>query len=503
MTNPPQNLLLHPSSMTLLNHANMDALPLELKQRICSFLTPKELKSLRLTCKVFATAAERYFINRFVLFLHPESLTTLRKIAEHETFSKYLTTIVYDTSGLRSGVWVTSLSSPLQDPCWDDYRPKTLTLNAHESYAALTTRAMHDAIKNFEAAWAEVREYRTRLKELYYYQSSSTSYVTLRTEIEYALKRCPRLRNLVLSSRHPLTVQKAKARILKVPHWDLWWASGRCRPLNSFLNIPALDSLTLFEGRFPILPRIDGIQAMGGLKHLRLILPYAATDFGLYDLHCAFKNMRQLETLSLGAFNCDITRAITALRSNRLRVCLMDFGYVQGDALVDFLLHHAHTLQRLALGLGATDIGWAPVLCSIAGRFLSLKHVQLESLTSRENRCHMRRDAGLQAERFVMSGGLMPLIRYTTLESRMGNYSVPGRGFSIDRSPRGQLPSGLWPEYESGANRHWDGACLESEDDDKKENKNVGGVEEHVQTDEETENENEEDEEDEGDNEDD
>ncbi|KAH0393660.1 hypothetical protein KCU89_g12181, partial [Aureobasidium melanogenum] len=99
MTNPPQNLLLHPSSMTLLNHANMDALPLELKQRICSFLTPKELKSLRLTCKVFATAAERYFINRFVLFLHPESLTTLRKIAEHETFSKYLTTIVYDTSG--------------------------------------------------------------------------------------------------------------------------------------------------------------------------------------------------------------------------------------------------------------------------------------------------------------------------------------------------------------------------------------------------------------------
>ncbi|KAG9705277.1 hypothetical protein KCU73_g17918, partial [Aureobasidium melanogenum] len=85
----------------------------------------------------------------------------------------------------------------------------------------------------------------------------------------------------------------------------------------------------------------------------------------------------------------------------------------------------------------------------------------------------------------------------------MGNYSVPGRGFSIDRSPRGQLPSGLWPEYESGANRHWDGACLESEDDDKKENKNVGGVEEHVQTDEETENENEEDEEDEGDNEDD
>ncbi|KAG9686504.1 hypothetical protein KCU95_g7763, partial [Aureobasidium melanogenum] len=487
--------------MSLPNHANMDALPLELKQRICSFLSPKDLKSLRLTCKVSATAAERYFINRFVLFLHPESLATLRKISEHEIFSKYLTTIVYDTSGLCSGVWQTSPSSPLQNPRWVDYRPKTLTLNAHESYAALTTRAMRDAINNFEAAQAEVREQRTRLRELFYYQDSSKAYVTLRAEIQYALKRCLRLRNLVLSSRHPLTVQKAKARILKVAHWNPWWTANRCRPQYGFLDVPALNSLTLFEGRFPILYRINGAQAMAGLKHLRLILPYAASDFSHYDPYCVFENMRQLETLSLGVFNCDITETITALRSNCLRVCLMDFGYVQGDALVDFLLHHAHTLQRLALGLGATDIGWAPVLCSIAGRFPVLEHIQLQSLTSRGNRLHMSRDAGLQAERFVMSGGLMPLIQYTTLESRMGDYSIPGRGFSINRAPRGQLPSGLWPDYENLANVHWDGACLESVDDDKKGDKNVEVVEEHVQTVEETENE--EDEEDEGDDEDD
>lgn len=76
----------------------MDALPLELKQRICSFLTPKELKPLRLTCKTFAAAAERFFINRFVLFIHPDSLATLRKIVDHEIFHKYLNTIVYDPS---------------------------------------------------------------------------------------------------------------------------------------------------------------------------------------------------------------------------------------------------------------------------------------------------------------------------------------------------------------------------------------------------------------------
>jgi hypothetical protein len=87
--------------MPPLNDANMDALPLELKQRICSFLTPKDLKPLRLTSKIFATAAERYFIDRFILFNHPDSIAALGEIVAHEVFSRYITTLVCDTSLLN------------------------------------------------------------------------------------------------------------------------------------------------------------------------------------------------------------------------------------------------------------------------------------------------------------------------------------------------------------------------------------------------------------------
>lgn len=83
---------LTPSTLPF-NDVNMDTLPLELKQRICSFLTPKELKPLRLTSKIFAAAAGRYLIDRFILFNCPDSIATLGEIVRHEVFSKCITTL--------------------------------------------------------------------------------------------------------------------------------------------------------------------------------------------------------------------------------------------------------------------------------------------------------------------------------------------------------------------------------------------------------------------------
>ncbi|CAD0095078.1 unnamed protein product [Aureobasidium mustum] len=61
----------------------MDTLPLELKQRVCSYLTPKDLKSLRLASKAYASAACRYFLPRIFLHNHPNSFEEIQDITDH------------------------------------------------------------------------------------------------------------------------------------------------------------------------------------------------------------------------------------------------------------------------------------------------------------------------------------------------------------------------------------------------------------------------------------
>ncbi|KAG9589267.1 hypothetical protein KCU77_g8418, partial [Aureobasidium melanogenum] len=452
MTNPPPTLLLHPSSMTLLNHANMDALPLELKQRICSFLTPKELKPLRLTCKAFATAAEHYFINRLVLFLHPDSLATLRKIADHGVFSKFLTTIVFDPMFLT---WDCLDDDIVEDPCWDDFRPKTLSLNSHESYAAQTTRVMRDATKSYEAAWIKRHEARARLErleDLINFQRDPKSFDKLSGEIEYALEKCRRLKNVVVASRHPAQVEEVRDRVFKVQRPFAYWNYFELYDHRAILLAGKLQSLILDYVKIPSQISLEDAQITRGLKHLRIQTIEVISK--LDNMRYIFKVAKNLETLSLSVPYGDITKTVKVIRSDSLQVCLMNFRLVQGDALVEFLLHHAHSLQRLALGLGMSDIGWAPVLSRISGEFPNLERVQLEALRSRRNRYGMARIAESQAERFVLAGGLLPLIKYT---ASYRCYRKAGRGFFSKDHIHGQPPPGVWQDYESLADGSWDG----------------------------------------------
>ncbi|CAD0113128.1 unnamed protein product [Aureobasidium uvarum] len=445
----------------------MDELPMELKQRICSFLTPRNLKPLRLTCKTFATAAERYFINRFVLFVHPNSLATLRKIVDHEIFSKYLTTIVYDTVTLSQVLPIT-----VKDPCWDDFRPKTLSLGLNESYATITSRLMRDATKSYQAAWKETQHKKAQLgllEDLLRYQQDPSVFHHFADEIEYALLQCQRLRNIILSTRHPN--KKAKAQVFMHESLCLGWALRR----NDIQDIvyretTNLESLTLIGVKLPRRVSSEDAQVLENLKHLRI--KAKQTTSSLSCMQCLFSVTKCLETLSLSVDSCDITKIIKVFRSTSLRVCLMDFKHVQGDALIDFLLHHAPSLQRLALGTGSSDIGWAPVFCSISGELPALKCIQLEALRSRWNRYSMRRDAELQAERFVLSGGLLPLIQYTDWLSRRGEYGLPGRGFFVNGVTRDQLQPGLWSDYEGIANEPWNGYESESENENGSEDGN-------------------------------
>lgn len=80
----------------------MDALPLELKQRVCSYLTAKDLKSLRSISTGYAAATDRYLLPRIFLFNHPDSFKNIQDIVDHPELRYSVTTLVVDTSCLRS-----------------------------------------------------------------------------------------------------------------------------------------------------------------------------------------------------------------------------------------------------------------------------------------------------------------------------------------------------------------------------------------------------------------
>lgn len=78
----------------------MDDLPLELKQRVCSYLTTKDLKSLRSISKGYAAATDRYLLPRIFLFNHPDSFEEIRAITDNPQLRHSVTTLVVDTSCL-------------------------------------------------------------------------------------------------------------------------------------------------------------------------------------------------------------------------------------------------------------------------------------------------------------------------------------------------------------------------------------------------------------------
>jgi hypothetical protein len=79
----------------------MDDLSLELKQRVCSYLTPKDLKSFRLTAKFYAAATDRYLVPRSFLSNHPKSFQEIQDVINHPQLRHSVTTLVVDTSWLR------------------------------------------------------------------------------------------------------------------------------------------------------------------------------------------------------------------------------------------------------------------------------------------------------------------------------------------------------------------------------------------------------------------
>jgi hypothetical protein len=447
----------------------MDALPLELKQRICSFLTPKDLKPLRLTSIIFATASERYFISRFILFNCPDSIAVLNDIVDHGVFSKHLTTLVCDTSRPKIG----RVFRRYRDrqpytlpPFWSDYRPKTLALDDKESYGSQTKRVMQRAHDEYRTAcrdWEATNTRNQALRDWYHTmadrEENDAHHLKIVAILRKAFGRCPRLRNLVLSSRHTATVKRTRSDMLDYDAFTTWGSPCWSKYLTqTWKSLSQLESLTLISTGMAEQPMHRADLVLPKLKHLRINQLRASRDrYSVTELtNCTLilSGAKSLETLSLSLPEHDITSLVNSTRSDCLQECLFSFDFVDSNALVDFLLHHVVSVQRLGLMNGDTAIDWTSISSNIAGRFPALQRVQFENLGPNDFTV-MTPESAQKAERFVAFGGPVPVLQYGDEDHRY-TYVGSHRGTHINGLKQSELSSGLWQDYEEIVNEEWD-----------------------------------------------
>lgn len=129
----------------------MDALPLELQQRICSYLTIKDLKSLRLASKVWTAAACRDLLPRIFLFNHPDSCQEVQDIANHPYLKHSVTTLVIDTScihpDLKFDQWARNLANSSSTPRSEEVETVTSGSDARAERISHREKLRSDTLK--------------------------------------------------------------------------------------------------------------------------------------------------------------------------------------------------------------------------------------------------------------------------------------------------------------------------------------------------------------------
>ncbi|THY93469.1 hypothetical protein D6C92_05352 [Aureobasidium pullulans] len=106
----------------------MNKLPAELKDMVCSFLTPYQLRPVRLVSKAFYQAAAlHYKVPRFFLFNHPNSLKELDNITSHPVYRDDITTIIIDPTSIPKMKdqhdCVRNIPAVWRVPRWEDFAP--------------------------------------------------------------------------------------------------------------------------------------------------------------------------------------------------------------------------------------------------------------------------------------------------------------------------------------------------------------------------------------------
>ncbi|KAG9693901.1 hypothetical protein KCU95_g8688, partial [Aureobasidium melanogenum] len=472
----------------------MEKLPLELKQRVCSFLhaNPKLLKPIRLVSKQFADAAAPYLLPRVFLVKHRDSCAEVREIVDHAIFSKHVTTLVVDPSNLKNHKsfqkWVDEHSHLRHSyPDWWDFKPDDIDYDEDGDPLLDTSDARSkwsNAHKNFKAATKKVTKALKKSQEHYWkaqrqiaaYQSTEEFRRCFLDTIAYAFKMCPNLVNIVVAPPQPgqnHIILKLLSMFKSIhPHPDAWVDADLHDPFEFGLTevLSAADhknaglhSLTIINLPFKCADytEVDSFKSFEHLKHVRIgynRLPNnPKTMFG-FNLEEAIGKANVLETIwvempprARNIFNGDAV--LHALDSRVLRDVVFGNIAVTENALVNFLLRHTQSLQQFDIcSLTLTAGSWTSTFRRISCQMTALKRVQIVEIFEME--------AGervspytfkwwSEAREFILNGGALsePLpIDEDEYEDEYDEY--------YERSIRKlDLPEeGLWKDYDNNMN---------------------------------------------------
>lgn len=442
----------------------MDTLPPELKQNVCSNLTPKDLKAVRLTNRDLAAAGARYILPTVYVFNRTESFNDLKEIVEHPTFGKHLETIVYDPRRLnayiddftswRSHLWKNHRSPTDYVPKWADFEPyqkeghdgkpdtrsKRAMRRSHELY--------EEAVKNYQSCLSLAEEMWARHQRVVKEQNSAEFRSFAHEIMVAAFSTCPQLKHLVISpnaSEHVGPGMAIVARRSRRLFPDLWkLRTSQEFPTNSFgsLNdvIAAQASigsrsrhLTMLSVDTRLLTPGSTMTPTGtplNLDTLRLDIRLHSPETGIS--HEAFVQSLgaspHLQSLMINLNNFNHYQPWTPVFAQRLAsfhwpslhtLKLREVTLTE-DILVAFLLRHRESLQRLAIQDCRLQRGsWDSLFTRIANQLPRLKLFRLQGWFYINNTCQFWfPDSGnytdadtLALQRFVVEGGTFPQMR--------------------------------------------------------------------------------------------
>ncbi|THX81368.1 hypothetical protein D6D05_04220 [Aureobasidium pullulans] len=278
----------------------MHALPLEIKQNICSFLSPNHLKPLRLVSKEFASAAIPHFIPRIFLFNHHDSCLEVNKILRHPEIPNYINT--------------SSLTLPSFNQREDEWKTY-YTLHINQANGEIDRR--------------------------------------MASVVRTAFSNCPNLKNFILTSVHGRNVYRKRNDIFHGLRLDYSRHGSGTGP-TSYLPLgevvaESLQTITL--NNIEINNWDCGI--LRNLRHLRVSLR-GCRNRPNSQFNAMVHSATRLETLWIDfPWVCDGLHSpdslLRGIRLGKLHECLLFLVSVSEDELVDFLLHHAQSLRTFGI----------------------------------------------------------------------------------------------------------------------------------------------------------
>lgn len=424
----------------------METLPLEVKQMICSCLTPKDLKSVRLTLKDLSDAATIYLIPRLFLFYHPDSCAEIKQIVEHPIFSKHIDTFVFDPSLLihysSCREWIKTSA-----PRWCRYSEEA----AKNRQKSPSRRSKWEAHYKMQVSQAQPGVYRLVFDS-----------------IAHAFSACPKLTNLVIATNHGEGGHAMRAKTFKgVPLDDRAFYSppnpDECMlSLSEILSaVPkSLHSLSIIDAPLKDYspPTLTFFQE---LKHLRFSFGDKCDYFPVPEsaLIQLVQTAHSVETMWIDQSNYIATfetegKFLQAIHSSHLRDCMLAGFSPSVENLVRFFLRHANSLTQLDIGKCCLlQEDWSSVLERVSCSLLHLERIQLCDLYAGVGESD---DYGQtlslayerKAARYIQSGDEFPE------ESLARDTSQDGEEPDFNGSERSmQIPDeGLWADYERLAN---------------------------------------------------